>query len=204
MTFTNGTPVVVDYLSPIFKLIATAFVRYRVLQLKFIYEPQSATDIKDRLIFAYANDPLHPMIRQSESTATQANLLALSDSVAFAPWRSWSLDVSSEVKQDLLYTYDQASTQTTDDRFHFFGAMGCLASVNPTTATVSPVYGILYAKLQFELVEFCPLIEGFTASTFKKLERSGYQKPCHNVDCKKCTKKCIEKAPYTKGFNHDD
>jgi hypothetical protein len=200
----SSSDTVVDYLSPIFKLIATSFVRYRVLKLKFIYEPQSATDIKDRLVFAYANDPAHPMVQQSNLTATQANLLALSDSVAFAPWRSWSLDVSSEVKQDLLYTYNQTTTSTLDNRFNMFGAMGCVPSLQPTSETVGVVYGILYAQIQFEFIEFCPLIQGFTASTYRELNRAGYQKPCDNVECKRCTKCCITKTPLTKGFPHDD
>jgi len=183
---------VVEYISPIFKLISTAFVRYRILKLRFIYEPQSATTIQDRLVFAYANDPEHPLLKQTKADAEQANLLALSDSVAFAPWRSWELDVSSEVKQDLLYTYNQASTSITDNRFNMFGSIGCLASVEPSTDTEPPVYGILYSEITFEFLEFCPLVTGFTPSTLNNLKLLGYKKCCNDSGCKRCTKECIQ------------
>jgi hypothetical protein len=179
------------YISPIFELIATAFVRYKIEKLTFVYEPQSATTVQDRLVFSYANDPSHPLITNvSTASANQENLLALSDSVAFAPWRSWSLDVSSEVKQDLLYTYNQSTTSVTDNRFTMFGSIGCVASVEPTTDTTAPVYGILYAKIVFEFIEFCPLITGFTPTMFKRIKAKGFRARCCHEDCKSCTKPC--------------
>ena len=43
--------------------IGSAFVRYRVTKCKFIYEPQSPTTVNDRLVFAFAADPEHPLIK---------------------------------------------------------------------------------------------------------------------------------------------
>lgn len=156
------TDSLVNYLSPVFQLLSNVFTRYRVLKCKFIYEPQSATTVADRLVFAYANDPQHPLVQQAQATATQSKLLACQDSVAFMPWRSWELDVSSNVKQDLLYTYNQSTTTSADNRFNMFGSMGCVPSVTYTSTQLPIIYGILYAELTFEFIEFCPLLTSFT------------------------------------------
>jgi hypothetical protein len=171
-TIISSDDVLVNYISPVFKLIAKAFVRYRVDSCEFLYEPQSTATVEDRLVFAYASDPLHPRIMaNTPSNSNQANLLALSDSIAFMPWKSWVMDVSSEVKQDLLYTFNQ-SLGVSDNRFNMFGCIGCVSSTLFEGTTVAPrIYGILYARLTFEFVEFCPLISGFTPSLERKDER---------------------------------
>jgi hypothetical protein len=186
----GGTDSARDFISPVFKLIGNSFVRYRITQCKFCYEPQSATDIKDRLVFAYANDPEHPMIKLTPANMTQDNLLALSDSVAFAPWRSWEMDVSKEINQNLLYTYNQDTTGESDNRFNMFGAIGCIASVEPTETTAMTIYGILYGCFTIEFVEFCPLLQGFTPSVLNQVKKLGYSKPCSDPECKRCTKQC--------------
>ena len=76
------------YLSPVFDLIASAFTRYEVKSLKFHYEPQAAATTTERMVFAYAPDPVHPVIYDQDSTVD--SLLAVADSVAFAPLdRDW-------------------------------------------------------------------------------------------------------------------
>jgi hypothetical protein len=179
-----------NYISPVFLLIGSSFVRYKVEKLSFIYEPQSTTTVADRLVFAYANDPNHPLITDvNTNSANQENLLALSDSVAFAPWRSWTLDVSSEVTQNMLYTYDQ-SQGLTDNRFTLFGSIGCVASKIPTSELDPPIYGILYAKIAFEYIEFCPIVRGITPAMLKHYKAKGFRARCLHEDCKSCTKPC--------------
>lgn len=187
-----GSETIFDYISPVFKLLGNCFVRYQIKGLKFIYEPQSTTTVEDRLVFAYANDPNHPMIGPGSS---QANLLALSDSVAFAPWKGWSLDVTTEVSQNLLYTASLTNSPL-DDRFIKFGAIGCLGTFVPTVITTPTVYGILYARLTIEFREFCPLLVGFTPTLSSALpirpvkEKAGKVKvkeidpaPCESKKC---------------------
>jgi len=193
------TETIVDYISPILQLLGTAFVRYKIDECRFIYEPQSSTTVDDRLVFAFAEDPDHPLIvpPDGEQPTTQDNLLALSTSVAFAPWRSWSLDVSRSVKQDLLYTFNESGNDT--NRFTFFGSMGCVSSKLYTGTTVSPtVYGVLYMRVTFEFVEFCPIIRGFTPTTtaVQTVQRSRVRKRCRLVkgastsSCKEDDERC--------------
>jgi len=199
----GGLDVDTGYLSPVLKLQGTSFVRYGVRKCQFIYEPQSPTTGTDRMVFAYANDPNHPNVNPTDSSPTQASLLALSDSVAFAPWRSWSLDVSKSVNQNLLYTFEE-STLSLENRFTFFGAIGCVPSNQPLVATPVTVYGILYACIVIEFREFCPLVEDFTPSTFSLIKRKGYKKPCSDPECKACQKKCIKTlTPKEKDLSKD-
>jgi len=181
------------YLSPVLQLQGSSFVRYAMTKCMFVYEPQSPTTVSDRLVFAYANDPDHPMINPDGTIPSQATLLALSDSVAFAPWRSWSLDVSKTVRQDLLYTSPD-STNPDLNRFSYFGAIGCVPSIEPTSNTPVTVYGILYGCFEIEFREFCPLIQGFTPSTLTRIKSSGYTKRCSDPKCKACVKLCLNKA----------
>lgn len=179
----GGTDVVKNYISPVFNLIGSAFTRYKIKGCKFLYEPQSSTQTSDRLVFAYANDPEHPLIKATPAAASQGKLLALADSMSFAPWKTWELDVSQEVNQDLLYTYNQDNTET-DNRFNMFGSIGCIPSVEPTSTTAMTVYGVLYAELCFEFVEFCPIIQGFTPTLFvESLKQEGVL----SQDGKKCS-----------------
>jgi hypothetical protein len=91
-------------------------------------------------------------------------MLALEDSVAFAPWTAWEMDISQSVKQDLLYTYNADTTSLLDNRFSKFGIIGCIASNEPSTLTAVKVYGILYGDFEFDFYEYCPTISSFTAS----------------------------------------
>lgn len=184
------------YLSPVLLLQGTSFVRYAIRKMKFIYEPQSPTTTTDRMIFAFANDPNHPNINPTGDVPTQSNLLALSDSVAFAPWRSWSLDVSKSVNQNLLYTFEEDNSPA-ENRFTFFGAIGCVPSVQPTVATPTTIYGILYGCFTIEFREFCPLIEGFTPTTRSLLRKRGFRKTCSDPECKSCQRKCLNKITST-------
>lgn len=144
------------YLSPVFDLIASAFTRYEVKSLKFHYEPQSSATTTERLVFAFAPDPLHPIIYDQSSTVD--TLLAVSDSVAFAPWRTWTIDVTDKMDKTLYYTYSDPSVAggTFSDRFSDFGSIACVTSDTATATNTS--CGVLYMEIDVELVEFCPII----------------------------------------------
>lgn len=146
-----------SFLSPIWDLIGTAFVRYRVTKLCFHYEPQSSATAAGRLIFAFAEDPAHPLMW--DETPTQSELLALADSVAFMPWKSWSLDVTKTLSKELLYTRmtttdDPSGNQNGLNRFGGFGSIACLTDLTAGTAIKG---GILYMETEIEFIEFCPI-----------------------------------------------
>lgn len=145
-----------NYVSPVFDLLASAFTRYKIHSLKFHYEPQAAATTTERMVFAFAPDPIHPLI--TSTAPSSAKLLAVADSVAFAPWRSWTMDVSSHVRSKTFYTYSDPGTTTTvalSERFSDFGSIGCVTSSTETTALQC---GILYMEVDVELIEFCPIV----------------------------------------------
>jgi hypothetical protein len=144
------------YLSPIFDLIGSAFVKYRVRKLIFHYEPQASATDGQRMVFAFAADPLHPVLWNS-TLPDQNDLLALADSIAFMPWRGWSMNVSSKVSKNEFYTFSDASTTVTEfvERFSDFGVISCLTdSVNQASDLAG---GVLYMETEIELMEFCPI-----------------------------------------------
>lgn len=174
------------YISPVFDLIGSCFVRWRVNGLKFHYTPQSTTTVQGRAVFAFAEDPLHPLLNRFLSDAgtnpklvsavppTQTILLALSDSMAFAPWLPWSMDLSSRVRQNELYTTVQIEFLTETPNFapDFASddvaglaatmrqsALGCFSIVAETTEEVGYIGGVLWMELDFDLIEFCPTTE---------------------------------------------
>lgn len=151
----GGTKSSADFVSPIFDLIASAFVRYRVTRLVFHYEPQSSATTSERMVFAFAADPLHPILWNS-TVPNQTSLLAVADSVAFAPWRAWSMDVTYRLGNTFLYTFADSSTTvgTFTERFNDFGVISCItSSVSGSTADC----GILYGEIEVEFEEFCPI-----------------------------------------------
>lgn len=146
----------VGYTSPVYDLIASAFTRYKLKKVVFHYEPQSSATSTERLVFAFAPDPLHPILWNA-STPDLDDLLALSDSIAFAPWRGWSMDVSDKLDDTLMYTFSQPSTAISafDERFSDFGVISCITSSGSTGSTNT--CGILYMELMVELTQFCPI-----------------------------------------------
>jgi len=151
-----GTKVAQPFITPVFDLIASAFVRYKIKKLVFHYEPQAAATDGQRLVFAFANDPLHPILWNA-TVPTSSALLTLSDSIAFMPWRAWSMDVSASVSKDSLYTYSDSSTTVAEfvERFSDFGVMSCITS--GAAAAVTLPCGVLYLETEIELEEFCPI-----------------------------------------------
>lgn len=152
-----------SFVSPVFDLIASAFVRFCVRGLKFHYEPQAAATTTERLVFAFAEDPMHPILWNA-TVPTQTGLLALSDSIAFAPWRSWSMDVSHRLRDQMFYTFTDPSTTVASfaERFSDFGVISCITS--GTAATQDTPCGVLYMEIDVELLEFCPISVTLPAS----------------------------------------
>lgn len=170
----GGTSVVDNMISPAWDLIASAFTRYRVKRCIFHYRPQSTTTQAGRLVFAFAADPDHPLI--FSSTPTQNKLLACADSVPFAPWNAWSMDVTSRINRDMLmYTFDPSGATTEgSDRFGSFGSIGCLAD---TTQVGGPSIGLIYIEMTVEFVEFCPVSSSGAPLGFAALPRRQFEAP---------------------------
>lgn len=160
----NGTKTNGRYISPVFDLIASAFVRYRVRKLILHYEPQAAATQTERMVFAYAEDPMHPILWNA-TIPTQSGLLAVSDSIAFAPWRSWSMDVTHRISGQKFYTFTDPSTSTASfaERFSDFGVISCLST--GVGNGIGPIKtGVLYMECEIEFEEFCPISVTLPAS----------------------------------------
>jgi hypothetical protein len=182
------------YLSPALALLSDAFVRYRMQKLVFIYEPQAPSTINDRVVFAYTEDPRHPLM-YTKSTLfgdqlSTGKLLALGDSIAFAPWESWTMDVSRSAKQDLLYVAmvakapDGTNNMLATERFFSFGSIGCVTT--NLTGSGFVIYGILYMSVVFDLVEFCPIVQ----SAVVPLNEIRSNIDCDDKTCPRCTRCC--------------
>jgi hypothetical protein len=169
-TASSQDPAYLDgWYSPIWDLIASAFTRYKVKKLCFHYRPQSTATSTDRFIFAFAPDPAHPLLASSYTTAanaapTDADLLACADSVPFAPWVEWSLDVTRSLDQDYLHYVDNMIGEGTgitsgidpaQARTIGFGVISCVCSTGGSGATLP--YGVLYMESEIEFSEFCPV-----------------------------------------------
>lgn len=146
-----------SFITPIFDLIASAFVRYRLRKLVFHYQPQAASTDGEQLVFAFAADPVHPILWNA--TPPDANdLLALADSKAFMPWKPWSMDVTGSVDtKTIMYTYSDPATSvgTFTERFSDFGVISCVGATPNQSNLLS--CGVLYMESEIELMEFCPI-----------------------------------------------
>jgi len=96
------------------------------------------------------------------------------------------------------YTYNQDTTSELDNRFLSFGAIGCLASVEPSSATAMTVYGILYARFTFEYYELCPIATSVTSLRIAKGTPMTSVGLCNDPDCKRCSRKCLHSGETTK------
>lgn len=170
-----GTKSEQDYVSPVFDLIGSAFVRYKVNKCVFHYEPQSSATTDERLVFAFAADPLHPVLWNA-TPPSQTDLLALADSIAFAPWRSWSMDVTEKLlDKTILYTYSDSATTVGEfnERFSDFGVISC---VSDTVSGTTAFCGVLYMDLDVTLMEFCPIVNVSPAAAKRLLNHDLLEK----------------------------
>jgi hypothetical protein len=152
-TFTNGV-----WISPHIPLIASAFDRYRTVSCGIIYEPQATTAVADRLVCAWTDDPFHPALSAAAAAAagkltmSQLTLLITKDSVAFAPWRPWSMKLPVSHEPKYLFDQFQAAGAVTGGRFFNFGSLSCV-SIDTTPAT----YGVLYMDLTIDFFDPVPI-----------------------------------------------
>jgi len=163
----NGTAFVgatsARWISPHIPLLSVAFDRYRMVSMGLNYEPQATATLEDRLTLAWTDDPAHPflsplgILNTSTVARTQLDLLVTKDSVAFMPWKPWSLRLP--VATDSRFLYDNvAATSLPTNRFSQFGALSCISAVPPTEGTAT--YGILYIRTCIDLFDPVPITHG--------------------------------------------
>jgi hypothetical protein len=177
---------IVEFVSPALDLLGSAFTRYKVKKLKFHYRPQSGSNSTQQLVFAFAADPIHPLVTPlSGALNTSSGLESLSDSIPFAPWAAWSMDVSSKLDSGpWQYTEASDDTESTDGAFRLdcFGSIGLTAA---STVSASVNYGVLYMEFSMDFKEFCPI--SVTRPSLTRLA----QKIISNAD--KAPAKCLGK-----------
>jgi len=156
--------VTTPWINPVWELIASAFVRYKIRKMIFEYMPQAASTTDDQLVFAFANDPLHPVIGVNPVTPaalTNAQLLGMSDSVPFMPWREWSLDVTDSFNGDqplFVARANELGSAAPIGATYRFSEAGCFALTNAATSSTRKTYGVLYLHSTVEFEEFCPVL----------------------------------------------
>jgi hypothetical protein len=177
------------WISPHVPLLALAFDRYRINELAFHYEPQSTAVVSDRMVFAWTDDPAHPFLsvpgsHTNSATPTQLQTLVTSDSVAFMPWKEWSLNVP--VQSDIKYLYHQPSVEvegTSLDRFSNFGSMSCVASTQGAGAII---YGVLYASICIDFIDPVPIVSTVTIpALLSSLQQIRSKRPVRSGEEKK-------------------
>jgi hypothetical protein len=155
----TGTYGTAAFISPALDLLGSAFTRYRAKKCCFHYRPQSGTNSTQQMVLAFAADPCHPLISPSTpALPSNGGLESLADSIPFAPWAAWDLDVSRKLSKEWLYTQESTDGSTSgspDNRFDSFGSIGCTVSTASTTTAAN--YGVLYMEFDLEFKEFCPI-----------------------------------------------
>jgi len=168
VTATASTPTnsAAFWISPHVPLLSLAFDRYRMVDCAFHYEPQAAATVSDRLVFAWTDDPSHPFLSAASASGSatppsQLEALVTQDSVAFMPWKEWSLRVPVATDARFLYA-SQVSTGFDEavNRFYSFGSMTCVGSAAPS---ITVQYGVLYIALTIDLFDPVPIVSDVSA-----------------------------------------
>lgn len=173
------------WINPVLPLMSSAFTRYRINKLVFEYMPQVEATRRGRLVFAYADDPVHPLLYSNSTDDHESRCLAVSDSIAFAAWTNWTLDVSKNVRNNILYVADPYSAIGTEqtNRFSHFGIINIYTSPEAGVATTPEEFGILYVDIEVELMEFCPIARTVSSTAVDSTEKTV------NIDGKDVEKK---------------
>jgi len=189
-----------SFVSPHIPLLALAFDKYSVRRLAFHCEPQAATSVSDRLVFSWTEDAAHPFLgpintdTQAAQIPTQLDLLVTKDSVAFAPWRPWSLPVPVDSTPRFTFTAGDNGTQVAAElRLSTIGALSCVSS-----AGSAATYGILYASMEVDLIDPVPLFQTVNLPSLLSLMRA--QRKAANLSSRRVTFDSKEE----KGVGEDD
>lgn len=161
------------------QILASAFSKYRVSDMKLHYMPTCPTSYDAQVALAFATDVDHPVLGlRSYYTGGGAippnfNTIKLSsNSVVFAGWLPWSAEFICEKHQE-YYTFNNTkadrgiSTSLTSipsmqDRWSYFGCIsGAASGVNTGTL------GELFWEQTVELSDFSPIT--LTASTLGRM-----------------------------------
>jgi hypothetical protein len=152
-----------SWIAPHVPLIAVAFDRYRMQSLEFVYEPQATSTTVDRLVLAWTDDPSHPFLSAEGAAVattppTQLQQLVTSDSMAFMPWKQFSLRVPVSKDERFLFNPEAAidADSTSLNRFYAMGSLSCTNSNVTLTGAVQ--YGILYARMVLDFYDPVPIV----------------------------------------------
>jgi hypothetical protein len=143
--------------------LASIFAKYKVHDLKIDYFAQQITTQPGNFVLAYSADPCSQRIWKFNTDAlVYADALALPDSMPYAPWRSFRLDLGAAIdKKTEHYCNLQSMTSVAVDEDYSammsilrqctFGALVVMKSAN---AGSSLVHGIFYMELDIEFFEW--------------------------------------------------
>jgi hypothetical protein len=167
--------------SPHLGLQALSFSKYRVKKLGFGYQPQGQTFQEDaatlgesRLRFCFTADPTHPVLGtlgyRGTGIIAYELLTETPNSVQFAEWNAWNLDIADFNTDWLEINYPRFAPATlpTDTgttalmRQTFFGAASLYDSYGTYTNTrVNMVHGQLWQHGVMEFTDPSPLLTSY-------------------------------------------
>jgi len=145
--------------SPVLQLLGGLFTRYRVNRLKFLYHPAAPTSGASvvPMFFAYSSDPAHEL--SQDGSILVADPLNLPNSLEFAPWLPWEMDVTKDLPVRDLYTQGEAGTSFSNIdivqlRQSCVGGIFLTGTSNGTTTASS--IGELYLEIDLTFEDICP------------------------------------------------
>jgi hypothetical protein len=158
----GGEDFAAEFTSQVLDLLGSAFAKFRIKKCRFHYRPQSGTNSTQELVFAFSSDPVHPLVYNvaGGTIPTTSGLLGLPDSIPFAPWAPWDMDVSGTLNKTFEFynassSNNEGATSNAITRFDSFGSIACIASTASTTTAVT--YGVLYMSGELDLIELSPI-----------------------------------------------
>jgi hypothetical protein len=161
--------------SPILKLLGLLFTKYRVVAAKLHHAAALPTDDPAKYTFAFSSDPMHPLLwTATADRPSSANLQAMDDSVVFAGWDSWSLDVTHALRaEEWLYTSHASATsgvflatnEAIQPRFTDFGTISCTYDQPRSGGSYPQRTGMIYLEAEVEFDQFAPLVSTVTGSS---------------------------------------
>lgn len=152
-----------DYIDYSVYYLASMFARWNYASMEFVYSPQCATSLSDKLMFAFSRNTNDPAITQGSASDTRLRALTSEKySKAFAPWEPWTLKIdANDIKsgnRDFM-TSIPGSLDTVAKVEWTQELNGVFTVLGPQQTVAAPAaYGTLWIRARINLFDFGPNI----------------------------------------------
>jgi len=174
--------------SPQLGLQALAFSKYKMSRLGFAYQPQGQTFqqtpdtlAESRLRFCFTADPTHPVLGllgyRGTGTIDYSLLTETPNSVQFAEWNAWNLDVKDfhtdwlniNVPRFVPETIDVSPGNVAETRQECLGAITIMDSNGLSTSRVVMPHGELWWHGEILFSDPSPLLVTYVPPAFRAM-----------------------------------